>query len=543
LDSFKIFTIIKKAQNHYLKIEKCNTGVLKSELNTLMKQLYTFLLLLITTLSFGQLRYTETIFPQADTLKNVKFAVADCLNSKLSLAAGYEIHDGESTTESCSLYMDIFTPNGDSVVKRPAILFAFSSGFITGSRHNQDMVAFCDSFARRGYVTATFDYRLGIGSDVDRILNVPYHLSISDKNVTRSVYRGVQDSRAAIRYLKHNAENYGIDTTHIFLIGSSAGGIISLHNIYLDKLDEIPSYIFEEPTLGNLDTIGVQGYDGRANAIVSLWGALQTPEHIEDEQTPTLLIHGEEDDIVYFKKGMPLKSLVPETSVIDYSVSETFGSYCIDTALINRNIPHETYFVPERGHEFYGVDTGEFMDDGPNQYWDTVNWRISDFFFDLIKPEANFEAYNIHTEVNCTNLSSTDYYLNWDFGDGTNSNELNPVHVYNEDGYKTIKLTTCNQNMACDTISQVIYLNPVSVSDISINQLKIYPNPADNRLQIEGISEVYSYEIYDMLGRMHMADNNKNNNTFIISKLKPGLYILKIRNSSNTVSFKFQKIE
>ncbi len=509
-----------------------------------MKQIYPFLFLLITsTFSFGQLRYTETIFPQTDTLKNVEFAIADCLNSKLSLAAGYEVHDGEFTTEQRSLYMDIFTPGGDTITKRPAILFAFSSGFITGSRHNEDMVAFCDSFARRGYVTATFDYRLGIGADVDRILGIPYHISISDKNVTRSVYRGVQDSRAAIRYLKHNAENYGIDTTHIFLVGSSAGGIISLHNVYLDKPEEIPSYVFEEPTLGCLDTVGMQGDGGRANAIVSLWGALQTPELIEDEQTPSLLIHGEEDDIVYFKKGMPLKSVVPETNVIDYSVTETYGNFCIDTALINRNIPHETYFVPGRRHEFYGVDTGDFGDDGPNQYWDTVNWRISDFFFDLIKPEANFEAYNNHRELKCTNLSSTDYYLNWDFGDGTNSNELNPTHIYNEDGYKTIKLTACNQNMACDTISQIIYLNPVSVSDIGINQLKIYPNPAVNNLQIEGISEVFSYEIYDMLGRKYMAENNKNNNTIRISYLKPGLYILKIRSTSETGSFKFQKIE
>uniref|UniRef100_UPI0032174C06 T9SS type A sorting domain-containing protein n=1 Tax=uncultured Draconibacterium sp. TaxID=1573823 RepID=UPI0032174C06 len=508
-----------------------------------MKQILLILLLVFHIhFSFGQLRYSETIFEKADTIKNVEFATSEWLNNMFDVLAEYNIHSGEAKTEARPLFMDIYIPSSDTVKKRPAILFGFSGGFLKGSRHNEDMVAFCDSFARRGYVTATFDYRIGMGADITSVFGIPIHISLSETNGARAVYRAVQDSRAAVRFLKHKSEEYGIDTTKIYMVGSSAGAFVALHNLYMDKPDEIPKQALYEPSLGNLDTVGIQGYGSRANAVVSLWGALQNPDLIEDDQTPVLLVHGEKDSIVYFTKGVPLKSLVPDIPILEFGLPETYGGFCVDTALTNRNIAHSTYFVPDKKHEFYGVSTGNFGSNGPNQYWDSVQWEISDFLFDIFKPTARFEAFNIERDVSFTNSSSAKYYAHWDFGDGGTSNAINPVHRFQESGYHHIKLTACNENMACDTLSQTIFLNPLAMDDINQQKISIYPNPADKHITIAGIKPIDKTQIFDLWGRIQILKSQTDYNTIDISHLHPGIYFLKIETSEAILIQKFQKI-
>ncbi|WP_346857702.1 T9SS type A sorting domain-containing protein [uncultured Draconibacterium sp.] len=499
--------------------------------------------LLFTFSSFAQLRYTQTVFNKVDTIKDMEFAQSDWLNNMVSLLADYNIHNGESKTIERPLYMDIYSPHDDTVSKRPAILFGFSGGFLKGSRHNDDMIAFCDSFARRGYVTANFDYRIGMGADVTMVFGIPIHVSISERNGARTVYRAVQDSRAAIRFLKHNANEFGIDTTKIYLAGSSAGGFVALHNLYMDKPDEIPPFALGSPTLGNLDTVGIQGYDGRANAIVSMWGALQTPDLIENEQRPALLIHGEEDDVVYFKKGVPLKTLIPDLDALDFNIPETYGGYCIDTALINRNIPHNTYFVPGKKHEFYGVKTGNFGDNGPNQYWDTVQWKISDFLFEQFKPIAEFEYDVQELTLNCFDNTANSTLSEWDFGDETIGNGSTVSHSFHSPGYYKIILSSCNANMACDTLSQIVAIgNPTQVQTSFAPQIKLFPNPAIDQLHISGIAENSRIEIIDLLGRTAIVANLSDSKTVDVSLLNTGIYILKIEREAGTYVQKFQKV-
>ena len=491
----------------------------------------------------GQLRYTETVFEHADTLKNIEYAVADWLNSPVSLLSEYNIHSSESKTEKRPLYMDIFMPHADTVTNRPAILFAFSGGFLTGSRHADDMVAFCDSFARRGYVTASIDYRIGMAADVSSIFGIPYHISVSEINATRSVYRAIQDSRAAIRFLKHNAKNYGIDTTRIYMVGSSAGAFVALHNLYMDKPGEIPELALVSPNIGNLDTVGIQGYNSQADAIVSMWGAIQTPALIEKEQKPVLLIHGEKDSIVYFKKGMPLKYSIPDLDALDYNIPETYGAYCIDTALLNRNIPHQTYFVANKKHEFYGVDTGEFEESGPNQYWDTVHWKISEFLFDIFKPKVEFSIEITGTNIICTNHTNNVQYSEWDFGDGNANTGMRVTHSYSTHGSYRIKLSTCNASMACDTLSQKVNITLVNLPQLEKKQPIFYPNPVQNYLFMENIAGHHNIEVFDVYGRKHLHLFQYANRMLDISMLRPGIYILRIKLNENIITHKFQKIE
>ncbi|NQU88757.1 MAG: T9SS type A sorting domain-containing protein [Mariniphaga sp.] len=501
-------------------------------------------LILVIQSSAQPFRYNEKVFAKVDTLIGVEYATAPWLNNPISLLAEYNVHDGESRTEERPLLMDIFLPNGDTLTKRPAIIFAHSGAFIWGSRQVDDMHAFCDSFAHRGYVTSTIDYRLGMGADVIKIFGVIISLNITEVHAKRALYRGIQDCRAAVRYLKYNAELYGIDTTRIYMVGSSAGGFLALHNNYIDKDEEIPVEVLQEPSLGGIDDIGISGTGSSLDAIASFWGAISDIEIIEDNPTPVFLVHGTGDNTVPFKKGIPLSGIVPPNLTVGFTMPETYGSYCIDTALTGKNVFHETYFVEGEGHEFYGVNTGDFPEDGSNQYWDTINHKLSDFLLDRFRPNADFDVEIDGLEISFVNQSSNDYLVEWNFGDGNISNALQPVYGYYEPGEYRVHLLIQNRNMASDTISKVIVVSdPVVASEINIENIRVYPNPVTSRINIAGIMSQYEVTVYDILGRQWLKFRNIENNIINTNNLEQGIYLLEIKSENFKIVRKFRKVD
>jgi PKD repeat protein len=516
-------------------------------MNSIQVKKYPIIIILIflAVQAFSQpLRYTGKVFSKVDTLKEVEYAIAPWLNNPIALLSGYNIHDGESKTEIRPLLMDIFMPHGDTLSRRPAIVFMHSGAFLLGSRQADDMVALCDSFARRGYVTATIDYRLGMGASTIKLLGIIIGISIEPQNATRSVYRGIQDGRAAIRYLKKNAGIYGIDTTKIYMAGSSAGGFIALQNIYFDKDSEIPPEVLQEPSLGGLDDIGVGGYGGSANAIVSMWGAIQNPDIIGHDTTPVFLVHGTADNMVPFKKGVPLEGSIPQIPMISFTMPETYGSYYIDSVLTSEGIFHETYFVEGKKHEFYGTNTGEFPSGGPNQYWDTIIGKTSNFLFDCFRPVATFDTIINELTVNLFNRSSGIYYSAWDFGDGFSSTEKNPVHQYSQQGEYTVRLATYNRNLACDTISKTIKVSRLdNIDGLNSESITIYPNPAENRVYISGINKPFEVSVFDISGKLRLVQQKTGTEPVEVSSLKNGIYIIEIKTGNSAVYRKFVKTE
>ncbi|WP_167608429.1 T9SS type A sorting domain-containing protein [Maribellus sediminis] len=510
----------------------------------LAHNIFILVLIGITLHSKGQdFRYSEKVFTQVDTLKNVEYAQAEWLNNPIGLLADYNIHDGEQNTELRPLLMDIFMPANDTLSKRPAIIFSHSGAFLKGSRLADDMQAFCDSFARRGYVTATVDYRIGMGASVSRILGVIVGLSVDEENAKRAAYRATQDGRAAIRYLKQNAGLYGIDSTKVFLVGSSAGAIQDLSVLYLDKASEIPEETKNEPALGALDEIGPAGPDALPDAVVSMWGASWNTSIIENQQIPLLLMHGENDNIVPFKKGIPLEGSVPDNSFVHFNMPETYGSYCIDTALTRRGIPHETYFVKEKGHEFYGVDTGMFPPDGPNEYWDTVHQKISEFLLEQFKPVAGFDFELNENTLTTVNSSSDDCLVSWDFGDGSMSSSWEPEHTYSQTGTYKLSLKVCNENLACDTISKTIKVDVISdANSYRSEEIEVYPNPVSDRLTISGFTLPFDLRLFDLTGGIQLQLEQVSGKQIDLSALRPGIYILELKSGQTSLVKKISKI-
>ena len=104
-------------------------------------------------------------------------------------------------------------------------------------------------------------------------------------------------------------------------------------------------------------------------------------------------------------------------------------------------------------------------------------------------PLANFAAGINNATVSFTNASQHYQTLLWDFGDGTTSTSVNPVHTYAASGTYTVRLTVTN-NCGSSTIEQSIQVIIVGVRNAtSIWQLEVFPNPADGHftLQAQGL--------------------------------------------------------
>jgi acetyl esterase/lipase len=400
-------------------------------------------LLVQLSLSAQDFRYTHSVFSSSVKTANVTFANVPFLNSP---------YFNESNTSDADLLMDIYEPIGDTLGLRPAILFAHSGGFLTGDRMHDDMQAFCDSFARKGYVTATIDYRQGF-----------YLLTNVDIHATRAAYRGLQDGRAAVRYLRANAQTYGIDTNKIYLAGSSAGAFISLHSIYMDQaaekpseaesltyFDIIPPFVFNAPDLGPFDIGQNLSNNGEPNSIIALWGAVQDTLLISaDNNEACLLIHGTDDATVPFDQGNPFGlGTIPEVD----------GSNLINLRLNHHGINNQrTYFVQGGDHEFYGTDNGNWENGSSgNVYWDTVLNESCNFLWKQHKPFALFDYSILGLQVYFSDNSQDAISWYWNFGDGQSENLQNPVHTYDSSGTYKVHLYIENEIHSWDTLSQFI---------------------------------------------------------------------------------------
>tara|TARA_B100001758_G_scaffold81904_1_gene69627 strand:- start:31479 stop:36704 length:5226 start_codon:yes stop_codon:yes gene_type:complete len=100
-------------------------------------------------------------------------------------------------------------------------------------------------------------------------------------------------------------------------------------------------------------------------------------------------------------------------------------------------------------------------------------------YIKIIEPAALFEVeYNCDNPllVNFTNLSIGADLVNWDFGDGVFSNQLNPIHEFDTLGIHDISLSVTNLITGCthEFIKQIKLTKPVANFDYLINPTNGY---------------------------------------------------------------------
>ena len=310
----------------------------------------------------SQTRYKDEIFSEVIKTNDVVYGNAPDIP-----------FDGafEWFTEDIDLTMDIYEGVGDTLTNRSVIIFMHSGGFFTGSHEADDMVALSNLSAKMGYVAVSIAYRLN------------YNL-FSTYSAERGIYRGLQDLSAAVRYLREHHSDYGIDYNNIFVWGSSAGAFSGIHLSYMEEEDRMESTFVNnwgwDPDLGCIDCSGNDfDHDRKPRAVIACWGGIFNLDWInEGDEIPVIMFHGVADSTVHFNEGYPFQN--------QFNLPWLYGSNLVYNKLNSLNIQSELHAEEGLPHEYWGTFSGDWIDGGPNEYFDIIKEDAFSFLFDILYP-------------------------------------------------------------------------------------------------------------------------------------------------------------
>lgn len=72
----------------------------------------------------------------------------------------------------------------------------------------------------------------------------------------------------------------------------------------------------------------------------------------------------------------------------------------------------------------------------------------------------------------------------------------------------------------------------LSLPELSSKNIKLYPNPATDTIQLKGLNENVNYEVYSILGNPVLKGQVGEFDTINISKLQTGVYMIKIEDTT-----------
>jgi len=209
------------------------------------------------------LRYRDAVFSQFTKTSDVTY--------------GSAVDAGGTTV---TLKLDAWVPNGDTVTKRPAIVWVHGGSFCCGDaatdafdKSSGELVDEAQTFAKRGFVNFSINYRTEPGG-----------CSASggaSQTCLTAIDEAMQDAETAVRWVRANASAYGVDTSRIAIGGSSAGAITAMNVAYDGNDAGTPA--------GSTVRAGVS-FSG-----AHLFGT------IEANDPPVFLMHGTEDRLVPYQ--------------------------------------------------------------------------------------------------------------------------------------------------------------------------------------------------------------------------------------------------
>jgi acetyl esterase/lipase len=120
------------------------------------------------------------------------------------------------------LRLDLFVPDEAASPARPAIVFIHGGGFAGLDKRTGPMSEMAPMFAHLGYVTVSINYRLLAPEGCSAPGGV-----FTDECLV-AAREAIHDAQAAVRWLRENADDHGIDTDRIVTVGESAGAVAAM---------------------------------------------------------------------------------------------------------------------------------------------------------------------------------------------------------------------------------------------------------------------------------------------------------------------------
>ena len=203
---------------------------------------------------------------------------------------------------------------------------------------------------------------------------------------------------------------------------------------------------------------------------------------------------------------------------------------------------------------FYdGINTstsvGEFIDDGTNG-WDNL---LIDFDSEIDLSSNPFLTFKLHSSSSIQVLAKleggTDAEVWSDYSAENTWEEFNFDFSTSIGNGNTKLILFFNAAQESGTSTDIYYIDDIrftsslSSIDEGISEFKMYPNPVANFVKIISNDITNSYKLYDIRGRLILAENHlhKKNFEIDISNLDSDIYILNIYSETKQESFKILK--
>jgi hypothetical protein len=496
-------------------------------------------MLLFSTGSFAQ-RYVTEVFSSVDSTQNIPYG------------SNYSFLSGSPVLQP--LVFDLYKPSGDAETSRPLVIFIHTGSFLpivvngtpTGSMRDSASSEMCRRFARRGYVVASMDYRVGwnpIAPDQD----------IRTGTLLQGVGRALQDARACVRYFKNDFMNggniYGIDTSKIILCGQGSGGYVALGAATIHDTLEVwkPKFTSSITNLsygfvqgasywlsflwGDFDGNGGNpaynnsnnnpGISGNVAMAINLGGAMGDSTWIGAGDVPMLAFHVPGDPFAPYQEGTVI---VPTTGdpVVDVS-----GSYTVirkATELGNNGSFNSFNFTDPF------TARADLINDGYD--------GLFPFYTSLSPTQAGpWEWYDSTTTVGTAialglgSQAGTDAYVNALLTNPDMSKAKGMAYIDTIMGY------------GCPRISKALGLG-VGINDLELlqNAISIYPNPASSSVNLALSSEIKETDlkvtITDVSGRtvenMHWNASPSKMLHIDLKNYPGGMYVINVDSKSFT---------
>ena len=247
-----------------------------------------------------------------------------------------------------ALLMDVHrpeTPNGYGVIFVAGSGWSAPMGYRAPALKEQQVGDYAPSLLRAGYTIFTVNHR----------------------STPRFEYPApVEDIQRAVRFVRHNAQRFGIDPARLGGIGGSSGG----HLLGLAAMLAAPGLADDADPVNKQpatlqcvvlraapsDLKTMIGSSGLATAaVVTFVGRLPTPNaddqnvyraaspitHVSATSPPTLLVHGDADDTIPFQQSVAMEAALRAANVPARLVRVAGGAH--GSTFSNSSTPHAQF--------------------------------------------------------------------------------------------------------------------------------------------------------------------------------------------------------
>ena len=203
------------------------------------------------------------------------------------------------TVNDVELKIHIFYPQNHQVSdKRPAIVFFFGGGWVNGNP--SQFYPHCEYLASRGIVAMSAEYRT------------------KNKHGTEP-FECVKDGKSAVRWMRENATELGIDPNRIVAGGGSAGGHVAAATGTVKGFEEANEnkIISSKPNaLVLFNPVFDNGPDGFGyDRVKNYWKAFSPMHNIDKKTPPAIVFLGTKDKLIPVSTAEKYRDLMVKNGV------------------------------------------------------------------------------------------------------------------------------------------------------------------------------------------------------------------------------------